>query len=89
MSHLYESFLRTTHSQNIQEWFDDLKNLLKEIEEIPDPDAENVQLAFHLSNLIENFELMESNLLEHRKQKNKGINNLYDRRSSGSSVLFD
>ena len=89
MSLLYESFLRNTHSDNIQEWFQDLKNLLEKLENEPDPSPEDIQLAYHMTQLIEGFELMESNLLERRKEKNKGINSLYGKRSSGSSVLFD
>jgi len=89
MSLLYESFLRDTHSSSIQEWFQDLKNLLSELEEMSDPDASDIQLAFHLNQMIENFELMESNLLERRKVKNKGMDDMYERRSVGSSILFD
>jgi competence protein ComGF len=89
MSLLYESFLRDTHSNSIQEWFQDLKNLLTELEGIPDPDTSDIQLAFHLSQMIENFELMESNLLERRRIKNKGMDGVNKKRSVGSSILFD
>jgi hypothetical protein len=89
MSLLYENFLRNTHSANIQEWFEDLKKLLSEIETIDDPDPADIQLAFHLKSVIENFELMNSNLIERRRDKNKGVNDLYKDRASGSSVLFD
>ena len=89
MSLLFESFLRTTNSDNIQEWFDDLKNLLEKLEEMPDPDAEDVQLAFHLNNVVENFEMMKSNLLDRRKKKNRQVDKIFESRSTGSSVLFD
>lgn len=89
MSLLYENFLRITHSDNIQEWFHELKDLLAELENESDPGPEDIQLAYHMTQLIEGFELTESNLLVRRKSKNKGINNLYDKKSSGSSVLFD
>jgi hypothetical protein len=89
MSSLYESFLRTTNSDNIQEWFQDLKNLLESLEELPDPEPEDVQLAYHLHQVIENFELMESNLLNRRRRKNEGVDNLYNPRPVGSSVMFD
>ncbi len=89
MSLLFESFLRTTNSDNIQEWFDDLKNLLEKLEEMPDPDAEDVQLAFHLNNVVENFEMMKSNLLDRRKKKNRQVDKIFENRSTGSSVLFD
>ena len=89
MSLLFESFLRTTNSDNIQEWFDDLKNLLEQLEEMPDPDAEDVQLAFHLNNMVENFEMMKSNLLDRRKKKNRQVDKIFERKSTGSSVLFD
>lgn len=89
MSLLYENFLRITHSDTIQEWFHELKDLLSELENEPDPAPEDIQLAYHITQLIESFELTESNLLVRRKSKNKGINNLYDKKSSGSSVLFD
>jgi len=88
MSLLYENFLRKTHSNNIQEWFLELKDLLAELEDEPDPGAEDIQLAYHMTQFIESFELIESNLLVRRKTKNKGIDNLYKERSSGSSVLF-
>ncbi len=89
MSLLFESFLRTTNSDNIQEWFDDLKDLLENLEEMPDPDAEDVQLAFHLNNIVENFEMMKSNLLDRRKKKNRQVDKIFENRSTGSSVLFD
>ncbi len=89
MSLLFESFLRTTNSDNIQEWFDHLKDLLENLEEMPDPDAEDVQLAFHLNNIVENFEMMKSNLLDRRKKKNRQVDKIFENRSTGSSVLFD
>ncbi len=89
MSLLFESFLRTTNSDNIQEWFADLKDLLENLEEMPDPDAEDVQLAFHLNNIVENFEMMKSNLLDRRKKKNRQVDKIFENRSTGSSVLFD
>ena len=89
MSLLFESFLRTTNSDNIQEWFDDLKSLLEKLEEMPDPEPDDVQLAFHLSHVVENFELMKSNLLDRRKKKNRQVDRIFERGSTGSSVLFD
>jgi hypothetical protein len=89
MSLLYENFLRTTHSEDIQEWYDDLKRLLENLEGMPDPEPEDVQLAFHLNQIIENFELMESNLLDRRRSKNQNSDDRFDYRSKGTSVLFD
>jgi hypothetical protein len=89
MTLLYEAFLRKTHSENIQEWFQELKDLLAELEEVGDPSPEDIQLAFHLTQMVENFELMDGNLVERRREKNSVINNLYDRdRSNGSLVFF-
>ena len=89
MSLIYESFLRDTHSDNIQEWFTDLKSLLESLEDVPDPNTEDIQLAFHLTQMIESFELLESNLIERRKGKQRRSDGLYEKRSTGSSVLFD
>lgn len=86
MSFLYESFLRDTHSDKIQEWYSDLKRLLEDLESLPDPDPSDVQLAFHLNQIIENFELMEGNLVERRREKNKNLDDIYDRRSKS---IFD
>jgi len=85
---LFENFLRNTHSTNVQEWFEDLKNLISELEMLDDPAPEDIQLAYHLNSIIENFELMNSNLIERRREKSEGIDNLYEDRSIGSSVLF-
>ena len=86
---IYEALLRQTNSDNIQEWFQDLKDTLTELEETSDPSPEDIQLAFHLNQIVENFELMESNLVERRREKNRGINDLYDRdRSCGTSKMF-
>lgn len=89
MSLLYENFLKKTHSRGIQEWFQELKDLLAELENVPDPDTEDVQLAFHLTQLVEDFELMDANLVNRRADKQKGLDDLYKNRPSGSSVLFD
>jgi competence protein ComGF len=89
MTLIYESFLRQTHSGNIQEWFQDLKSLLSNLEEVADPSPEDIQLAFHLNQMVENFELMESNLVERRRDKNQDVSDLLDRdRSFGTSKLF-
>jgi competence protein ComGF len=89
MSSIYESFLRATHTDNIQEWFTDLKSLLESLEDIADPNTEDIQLAFHLTQMIESFELFESNLVERRRGKQQRSDGLYENRSTGSSVLFD
>lgn len=89
MSSLYESFLRSTHSSNIQEWFQDLKNLLENLEGLPDPNPEDVQLAYHVAQIVENFELLESNLVDRRRTKNDKRDVIFDRKSTGSSVMFD
>ncbi len=85
MSLLYESFLRSTNSENIQEWFDDLKNLLENLEDMPDPEPKDVQLAFHLTQMVENFELMRTNLVERRRRKNQKIDDILD----GYSTIID
>jgi len=88
MSSLYENFLRETHSNRIQEWYQDLKSLLSGLEEMEDPSPEDIQLAFHLSQMVENFELMEGNLVDRRREKLKTVNSLYETRRTGSSILF-
>ncbi len=88
MSLLYENFLRKTHSKSVQEWFTELKDLLVELENIPDPGMEDIQLAFQLTQMVENFELMDTNLVKRRSDKQKGLDNLYKDRPHGSSVLF-
>lgn len=80
MSLIYEGFLRETHSSVIQEWFDNLKQLLEELEELPDPNPADVELAFHLTSMIESFSLMESNLVERRRNKNKAVHDIFDNR---------
>ena len=88
MSLLYENLLRETHSNRIQEWYQDIKDLLMGLEEMDDPSPEDIQLAFHLSQIIENFELMESNLVNRKREKADDIERLYTVRRTGSSVLF-
>jgi hypothetical protein len=86
---LYESFLRNTNTDKIQEWFQDLKGMLSNLEEMEDPAPEDIQLAFHLNQIVESFELMESNLVDRRRGKMKSLDDLYDRdRSSGTSKMF-
>jgi hypothetical protein len=88
MSLLYENLLRETHSNRIQEWYQNIKDLLLGLEEMDDPSPEDIQLAFHLTQIIENFELMESNLVNRKRQKADDIDRLYTVRRTGSSVLF-
>ena len=88
MALLYENLLRGMHSNNIQEWFQDAKDLLLGLEEMEDPSPEDIQLAFHLSQIIENFELTESNLVDRRREKMKDVDQLFAVRRTGSSILF-
>jgi len=89
MTSIYESFLRETNSDSIQEWFKDLKDVLSKLENVADPSPEDIQLAFHFNQIVENFELMESNLVERRREQNQNVSDLLDRdRSFGTSKLF-
>jgi len=83
---LLEAFLRETHSNSVQEWYNDLKGVLTKIEEMDDPNPEDVDLAYHLNSIIESFELMESNLLERIREKNNTLENIFDRKSNS---IFD
>lgn len=86
---LYESFLRNTNTDKIQEWFQDLKDMLSNLEEMEDPAPEDIQLAFHLNQIVESFELMESNLVDRRRTKNQSVDDLYERKGTyGTSALF-
>ena len=86
---LYESFLRSTHSNTIKEWFQDLQNLLSELLEAEDPSPEDIQLVYHMTNIVENFQLMESNLTDRRRKKQKTLDDIYTNRPRGSSVMFE